>query len=345
MIIRKVTGEVEFRQQSGFKAELNIFFSEDYKKFKLSTKSSYKSYFYLVSSDFVIPVLLHKYLIFCYAELLSEPARFNNTGEEEPVFIDELADYLKNELGVQWLICTPAYAFFKYYPKGAKVVPFGSQVIDLTLTTEELFQNMDRKHREMVRRGERGGVEIVISDNKLLNDFCSIETSLWKRSGVNIDNLNNSFYDNILKSLNDNVIVSVAYKENKPQVGLIVYFNKKMAFAMHAGRANLMEPGANNLLYWKMIDYLKLIGVEKFSIVGFRINPDKDTKVYDIQRFKSRFGGKLEEGYMFKMDFKPIYHWLFDFLLTFRSLIKGAKTNKGKDIIDQEVHKWQELQK
>lgn len=345
MIIKKLSGENEFRVLTGYKGDLNIFFSENYKDYKLSTKSNFKFYCYLCSDDYVIPVLLHRYLVFCYVEFLSEPAQYNNTNESEAEFIENICNYLKHKMQVQWILSTPAYAFFKWHPCGSKVVPFGSQVIDLTQNMEELYQNMDRKHREMTRRGEKGGVIVKISNEDLIEDFCSIETSLWKRSGIKMDNKHNSFYDNIFNNLKQNAIVGVAYKEYKPQVGLIVYFNNKMAYAMHAGRANVMEPGANNLLYWKMIEYLKLIGVEKFSIVGFRINPDKDTKVYDIQRFKSRFGGILEEGFMFKIDFKPFYHKLFDLMMEIRSILKGKRNKKGKDIIDQEIHKWLELQK
>ncbi|MDD3195069.1 MAG: GNAT family N-acetyltransferase [Paludibacter sp.] len=344
MKIIQFSGETEFRKQTGYKDNLNIFFSEDYKNYKLSTKSKFKFYYYLCTDDFVIPIILHKYMIFRYVEFLSEPAKYNNSGESENEFINEICSYLKDEMQVQWLLSTPAYAFFKSYPRGSKVVPFGSQVIDLKLPKENLYQNMDRKHREMTRRGEKGNVKVEISDIDLIDDFCFLETSMWRKSGVFIDNTYNSFYENILSRLNRNTIVSVAYKDEKPQVGLIIYFNEIMAYAMHAGRADEMEPGANNLLYWKMIEYLNSIGVAKFSIVGFRINPDKDTKVYDIQRFKSRFGGVLEEGYMFKMDFKPFYHNFFNLLLDTRSLFKGKVNKKRKDIIDQELHKWKEIQ-
>lgn len=344
MNIRQFKSETEFRKETGYKDKLNIFYSEDYKNYKLSTKSSFKFYYYLCTDDFVIPIVLHKYLIFRYVEFLSEPAQYNNSGESENEFINEICSYLKCEMKVQWLLCTPAYAFFQSYPRGSKVVPFGSQVIDLKLPIEDLYQNMDRKHREMTRRGEKGNVVVEISDIDLIDDFCSLETSMWRKSGVLIDNTYNSFYESILTRLKHNSIVSVAYKNGKPQVGLIIYFNEKMAYAMHAGRADEMEPGANNLLYWKIIEYLKSIGVAKFSIVGFRIMPDKDSKIYDIQRFKSRFGGVLEEGFMFKMDFKPFYHKLFNLLLDIRLLFKGKVNKKRKDIIDQELHKWQAIQ-
>ena len=89
-----------------------------------------------------------------------------------------------------------------------------------------------------------------------------------------------------------------------------------------------------------MLD-MKEKGVKYFSFVGCRINEDENSKFHGIQRFKERFGGELKQGYLFKLDFNPFRHCLFNFLLAFRNLIKGNhKFVIQKDIIDQEIHKW-----
>ena len=83
---------------------------------------------------------------------------------------------------------------------------------------------------------------------------------------------------------------------------------------------------------------MKEYGVSMYNFVGCRINVDKDSKQAGIQSFKERFGGQLVNCFLFKTVFHPFKKTIYDFLInTFR---KG-----GDDILEQELHKWAELQR
>ncbi|MDY4812762.1 MAG: hypothetical protein SO152_02785, partial [Ruminococcus sp.] len=64
------------------------------------------------------------------------------------------------------------------------------------------------------------------------------------------------------------------------------------------------------------------------------------SKYHGIQRFKERFGGELIQGYMFKIDFNTIYHFLFNILVALSSFRYSKRFQLPKDVVDQEIHKW-----
>ena len=84
---------------------------------------------------------------------------------------------------------------------------------------------------------------------------------------------------------------------------------------------------------------MKSNGVKKYSFVGCRIGEDEDSKYHSIQRFKERFGGTLEQGYMFKT---VMSQWKYQL---FHCLYKIKNKTVLTDAIDQELPKWKELQK
>ena len=65
---------------------------------------------------------------------------------------------------------------------------------------------------------------------------------------------------------------------------------------------------------------MKERGVKYYDFVGARINPDEGSKYEGIQRFKSRFGGELKKGYLWKMPLNKFKYKLFCWLVAAKQL-------------------------
>ena len=316
--------------------QFNVFFSESvlHSMIKPGVKIAF-----LYSEKYIIPITLNKHSIFWYAHLCTEPAVYKNGDESLKQFLDDVIDYLRDVLKVQWVNQNSASSFFLDFPSNTKHIPFGSHVIDLSLSEEELWKNVHSKHRNVIKKAEKDGVVVVsgVSD-KLIEDYHAIDVDTWKRS--NRDATGIEALKREVRSLADNAIIYIAYMDGEPQSGAFLYYNKQMCYYIYGANKNNPHIGSGNLLQWRAILDMKAKGVKKYSFVGCRINEDENSKYHGIQRFKERFGGKVIQGFLFKKDFNPIMRKLFNVAVSLRGLKSSFKYIPYKDIIDQEIHKW-----
>ncbi len=314
----------------------NVFFSDGFLKYD---KKNGNSIILLASEKYVIPIEIRKKLIFKYAHFVSEPFEYKEDNENLQLFLDNVCQYLKDIERVQWIDQNSASSFFLEHPKNSKYVPFGSHVINLSLTEEELWKNVHTKHRNVIKKAEKDGVVIVSGNNqKLMDDYHLIDVDTWKRSNKNAAGINELFSK--IRCMGDNVTIYMAYLNERPQSGAIFYYNKAMCYYMYGANCDKPHTGAGNLLQWKAILDMKKRDVRYFSFVGCRINEDENSKYHGIQRFKERFGGKLIKGYLFKVDFNPFMHLLFNMAVALQGLLNNHRWAFPKDIIDQEISKW-----
>lgn len=311
----------------------NVFFSQGYEDYAVSTGASV---WYVYDQDFLLPVNVSEKIKIKQGLYISEPLCIgnNNSARRQADFLEDASKRLGKE-GIAW-ISTSAAALFDAYPDDSQRIPFGSHIIDLSLSEEELLMNMHSKHRNSVRRAERNGVTVVSGGKELIQDYLKADAETWERSDRN--SYGSDFFEKIVNNLKNDAVIYVAYKDGEPQAGACYFLNHKMCYYMYGASINSPEPGATNLLQWIAIKDMKAAGVEKFSFVGCRINEDEDSKYHGIQRFKERFGGELSQGYMFKSILSPTKYNLFR---TMYQLKKGAAIS---DAVDQEIHKWPELQ-
>ena len=170
----------------------------------------------------------------------------------------------------------------------------------------------------------------------LLAEYMSMDAETWARSKKSSSG--EAFYKTKLTTLPQNARIFIAYKDDVPQSGALIYYDRLCGYYMFGANKNAPYSGAGNLLQWEIMLWLKANGVKKYSFVGCRINEDENSKYHNIQRFKERFGGKLIQGYMFKCVCNKFMYSLF--LLALK--VRGASMG---DAIDQEIGKWPDLNK
>ncbi len=311
----------------------NVFFSENYYNY---IKRSGNEMRYLFDNTFIVPVVIFEKIKIKYAMYISEYFALteNTTIEQKKKFLEVSRDILKNVDKVAW-ISTSAAAFFDAYPADSKRIPFGSHVIDLENDLDNLWKKVHSKHRNSIRKAEKSEVYVKFGRHELLEDYLTLDKETWARSGKNSYGL--QFFKTMFDGMRENMLMVIAYKDREPQAGACYFLNQKMCYYMYGASADHPESGAANYLHWEVIKYLKELGVKKYSFVGCRINEDENSKYHGIQRFKERFGGKLQQGYMFKMIISVWQYKLFHLLY----YIKNHK--ELVDTIDQEIYKWKEL--
>ena len=315
--------------------EANVFLSDEYENY---IRSNGDLIIYIYDQNFIIPLSYHKKFIFSFGKFLSEPYKYSvseTDPESERIFVNNVMEFLKKSVKLQWLTTTPASSLFNVYPDYSKRIRFGSHIIDLTKDKETLFADMKSKHRNMIRRAEKADVSVKIGGKELLDTYLKLDTETWERSGV-ISN-NKSIYEKILDNLKTTSFIAIAYKDEIPQSGMLCCYNKAMMYYLFAASKNSPEPGSTNLLHWEVMKYMKSLGVLKYSFVGCRINEDENSKYHNIQRFKEGFGGELRAGYLFKARFNSFMYSLFHLLYKIRA------KKELLDVIDQEISKWKSI--
>jgi hypothetical protein len=280
----------------------------------------------------------HKSKFIVNAQLLSEP--FTMNGVLDPVgqksFYEELIRAMKEQNIADRIITPQNFVVLGAVPGNSYSCNFGSYVVNLLPSKEDLYAAVNPKHRNKISKAERAGVQVK-TGREQLPVFYSLYNETMKRSNMYCEPF--SFFESLYTNLGEgNCICSVVYHNDQPQGGLLAPFTRYCCYYVYgASSAVITESGSINFLHWKTMLLMKEAGVRAYDFVGARLSDVSNTKLEGIQSFKERFGGTLKRGYLFKADINSTKCSLFDSLLAVSNKVKGRK--KFKDIIDQEIEK------
>lgn len=280
----------------------------------------------------------HKSKFILNAQLLSEP--FTDKGvlaiDKQAHFFEELALAIKQQSIADRIITPQNFVVLGGVPENSFSCKFGSYVVDLTPSIEEMYAKVNSKHRNKISKAERAGVEIRTGKEEL-HAFYKLYNETMKRSNMYCEPL--EFFNSLYTHLGEaNCICAVVYHNGEPQGAILAPFTKYCCYYVYgASSSNITESGSINYLHWKTMLLLKDEGVRLYDFVGARLSDVSNTKLEGIQSFKERFGGPLKKGYLFKMDINQTKCKVFDSMLSLSNKVKRRKA--FKDIIDQEIEK------
>ncbi len=290
-------------------------------------------YLQAVSSDgrtLTLPFIEKRKLIFRYWQFPTATWGVSVSIEDEQIFLDAVVDFAHQE-GIDFIIQPTNNALFRAVPKGAKNCAFGSYRVDLTQSEEALWAALHSKHRNAIRFAQRENSEIRRGTSELTAAVSLIQRT-HLRAGMGCPD--QQVFSKLLSSVGANVEVFTAWKGSECQGAAIIPYSHEAAYYLYGGSADKPVQGAMNLLHWEALRFFKGRGVLVYDFVGARINPRSGSKQETLQRFKSRFGGPLVEGYLWKFPINPIKYEAYKFSLRLNALLKRSAF-KG-DIIDQE---------
>jgi hypothetical protein len=243
--------------------------------------------------------------------------------EEERAFLGRVADHFRST-GAAMIIPAANTALFRTYPEGAVAAPYGTFVNDLTKPEDKMFAELHSDYRQNIRKATRTGVQVK-SGPEYVDKCHQLLVETMGRSGMKFKALA-EFRQNLV-NFGENVRVFVAESEGAIQACLIAPFSLHTGYDWYSGTISKPARGAMHLLIWEAMRHFQQLGVKRFNFTGVRVKPLPGSKQEGIFNFKMRFGGTLQEGFMWKYSFSPVKSLAYSL---------GVRALMGGDVVDQE---------
>ena len=273
----------------------------------------------------------------------SEPLIFS---EKKEVVLDLLWNEIERRkpIYVNWL----SYATSKWKDKQFlkdkgfnEIVKYGSHILDLNNSEEELWRNIHGKHRNVIRKATKE--RIIVGESKDIESYYYLSQETYKRSqarGPTYKSLSQVY--SFLNPLGM-CRVFFAKKGDKLVAGAFMLLCGSRVIYWHGATCNNPPTGASNLLHWEMIKKFKSEDYRWYDFGGASLNTEG--KGRDITRFKERFGGKLEIFYGGYKIYSPLRKKLLDkivypLLMVSKYSIKPFKRNMDMQLRNKIFNKY-----
>lgn len=303
----------------------NVLATEKY----LSIKSDNFGWF--IDENFYMPFFISKKLIFKWIVItyLATPLHPDTSLDDEKSFLDSICLYLKSHKNVCDHITMPqTNVIFNVETTYGENIPWGSYVVDLNKTDDELIMSYHSKHRNVIKKAIKDGVTVNL--NAAPKDVYQCIKDTLIRQHVHYPEM--SYYEALLEKLPNNVGFFTCIFNNEIEGCALVIYDDEHAYYMYGGSCPQPHTGSVNYLQYELMKYLRDKGVKEYDLVGARLVYEAGSKYEGIQRFKSRFASNLKKGYTFRYVVSPFKFWLFNKAV---SIYCALKKIQYKDTIDE----------
>lgn len=293
-----------------------------------SLKARSDEYGWFVCDKFVLPYFIDKRLIFKKLVFMTGCLKRVDsvTVEDEKNFLNAVVSYAKTNMkDIDFIGKAQSVAVFNTCPDDAECVPWGTYIIDIDKSEEEILAGFEAKTRQLTRKGMKQDITIETTDDidliyGVIKDTFTRQNSPYMASY--------DYYKKLHDDLKDNIKLYVAKANDQIQAVYIIAFDEESAYSWYSGTASRPIKGSNNFLHYQiMVDMMKM-GKKNFNLVGARLNVKSGTKYEAINKFKLGFGPRIEEGYAFRVILRPIKYTLYTLA------IKAYFKTKGMSYID-----------
>lgn len=236
---------------------------------------------------------------------------------EFPPFPSERADAIHS-----WLLCNG-------FTPVAPIQPRSTLHLDLTPPPGQLFAQMSKGHRADIRRAEREGVRVRVGGPGDIATFYAILEATGKRATFPIHSA--AYYFQVWHQTQPYTQVLLAEHADQAIAAVMVLTDRKMGYYLYGGAKETgLRSGANHLLQWKAIQWVREQGCGKYDFWGI---PDRmgcaarasdpirrkqheavahSNPLIGVYRFKKGFGGTIVR-YLPAYDYvlSPLLYWLW----------------------------------
>jgi len=139
--------------------------------------------------------------------------------------------------------------------------------VNLRADLATVFEGFHRNHvQRSIRKAERLGVQVDAGrSSDLLDIFYSLHTITRRRHGVPVQP--RSWFQSIINSLGDRVVVHVAKHEGRPVAAIVTAAHKRtLVYKYGCSDVAYNRLGAMSLLFWRAIQTAKAQGLEELDL-------------------------------------------------------------------------------
>lgn len=187
---------------------------------------------------------------------------------------------------------------------------FNVSIIDLTHDSDVLFANLHSKHRNVLRKALNSNLMFEKIDD--INILISLINETYReqdKGGPSLEYLTSTY--NILSKKGYCVLFAVKHGDEYLSVALIQIYGKIADYTFGGNKKN--DLGAGQFLQWNIMNELKNVGIEKYSLGQTAIMKNEDNIKFSkgISDFKIRFGTKEYKCFKQTSVLKPFNLKLF----------------------------------
>lgn len=296
------------KQQFPSKKALPVFATEAY------LKSKSEDYGWLKNEHFVLPFRIERKLIFKRLIFTTETLYLeeNLSVEEEKKFLNEVVSFCQEQKLCDVIYKAQANAVFKTYPDASEHVEWASYESPLETTLEALFAQFRSKDRNIIRKAIKSGIT-VHQTKQIEKVHSNIQQTSERQNSFLYPSL--EYLQRLARNLPNNIAFFVVEYEQRIQGTAIIVYDQERAFYLYGGSSVRPLNGSLNFLHYKILDFCYQKGIAYYDLMGARTCVEKGSKFEAIQKFKSRFGMNLKQGYAFRVIINPIRFMLFSIMV------------------------------
>ncbi|MDR2909489.1 MAG: peptidoglycan bridge formation glycyltransferase FemA/FemB family protein [Oscillospiraceae bacterium] len=175
---------------------------------------------------------------------------------------------------------------------------------------DEILAGMKQKTRYNIRVAIKKGVEIRVMGKEALGDFTRLMAVTGERDGFTVRSA--AYFARMLEALGGSVKLYMAYLEGKAVAGAVTSnYAGKCCYLYGASDNENRNAMPTYLLQWEMIREAIRSGCTLYDFQGVSGNLSEDNPLYGLYKFKSGFGGSLDETPgEFDLVYMPVRAWL-----------------------------------
>ena len=285
-------------------------------------KAKSNDYGWFQSESYVIPFIRDKRGIFMRMIFMSEVVKRKEglSLKDEEVFLNDIVSYIREHKMCDFISKAQSNVLFNVCPKGAICVPWGTYIVDIDISEDDLFMSFKSKARQKIRKAIKANVKIEITEDTQLI-YNHIKETLERQKSIHYPSL--EYLKGLEKNLGENSKFFIATYNGEVQGCVNIVYDEERGFALYAGSHPRPVYGALNLMYYEIMKYLQQKGVKIFDFVGTRLSFQENSKFRGIAQFKESFGPRIIKGYAFRLTINPVKYFLFNIVSKLYLRFKG----------------------
>jgi len=299
----------------------------------LQSKSN--DYGWIVDNDFILSFIIDHRLIFkrliFTSDIIVINSKSNSNNETKQAFIEAACSLVEKELKPDFIASPLGSVKFSTYPEKSIATSYWTYIVNLEEDEQDILKSFNSTTRTEIRKAIRNDFSFSTLDDQSILFYLLRKT--FQRSGEELLTPSQDYIETLINNLKGNVATYQVSVNNEIQGVALVTYNQGRAYYYYGASIDRPVVGSLPFLHWSMMMEMKRKGVRSYDLMGVILNAPKGSKDYGIASFKRRFGGVVEEGYIFKIIYSPVKHKLFNLIVALMYRLKGGRYYG--DVIDR----------